>query len=73
MLWFDQKAQLNLRLIDNQERFPGSCELSGDNGKGKESQEDENGCQEVHLPTGRLEVKSIKVRVADDDLSLIHI
>ena len=44
-----------------------NCELSGDNGKGEESQEDEDRCQEVHLPTGRLEVKSIKVRVADDD------
>ena len=44
-----------------------NCELSGDNGKGEESQEDEDRCQEVHLPTGRLEVKSIKVRVAYDD------
>ena len=68
MVW---PKSTNLWLIDNQERFPGNCELSGDNGKGEESQEDENGCQEVHLPTGTLEVKSIKVRVADGDFDFI--
>ena len=50
--WFDQSAS-SLGLVDEEERLPGCGEQLGDDGKGKESQRDEDSSQEVNLSEKR--------------------